>query len=222
MSGPEHVGALSGDPGNPGPSSGNAGQIPDDIAARNRILYEHFRVSEELQLARIQAKYRQEAEEIYNFMAEPFGDSIKVNGGLFSPAKLKELASEALRHKIFVEEWIDAGGRNCFNKGHRFKFDRDVLKRIFEEDFPGFDLRITQWLALNPRPKFPALPEAVSSDASSTVTVGSLNYDPWTIEEEVRKHRYYAGSPDQTGNPDVDAESDDSVVILHEKKKTSE
>ena len=199
-------------------------RVPGNVAAQNQMLYEHFRIFEERQAAQIRERHRQEAVAIYEGTTKVFGKPARtdIDPERWSPATLKELSAEALRRKIFIQEWIDAGGRNCFNKGHMFKFDRDVLKRIFEEDFPGFDLRITQWLALNPRPKFPALPEAVSSDASSTVTVGSLNYDPWSIEEEVRKHRYYAGSPDQTGNPDVDAESDDSVVILHEKKKTSE
>ena len=96
----------------------------------------------------------------------------------------------------------------------RSKFSPDVLESLFEEDFAGFDLRIRQWLALNPRPKFPALPEAILSDESSSDSV-----DAWSIEEEVRKHRYYAATPDRSRNPDNDADLDDSVVFLQEIKK---
>ena len=97
-------------------------QVPANLVARNQMLYEHFRVSEELQLARIQEKYRQEAEDIYDKLAHRFGKPVKANIGFQSPAKLKVLAAEALRHKLFVEEWIAAGGLACFNKGEANKY----------------------------------------------------------------------------------------------------
>ena len=200
-------------------------QVPANLVARNQMLYEHFRVSEELQLARIQEKYRHEAEDIYDKLAHRFGKPVKANIGFQSPAKLKVLAAEALRHKFFVEEWIAAGGLACFNKGRISKFDPTVLEQVMEEDFIGFDLRIRHWLALNPRPLFPALPKDFSSDSLSPVKDSSIGArDYWSIDDLVQTHRYYVATPDQSRNlaEDDESGSDQSVVFLKETKKSSE
>ena len=204
------------------PGTGTLGhpQVPANLVAHNQMLYEHFRVSEELQMARIKEKYRQEAEDIYDKLAHRFGKPIQADGGFQSPAKLKWLAAEALRPKLFVDEWIAAGGLARFNKGRTSKFDPTVLEKVMEEDCIGFDLRIRHWLASNPRPLFPALPED-SSDSVSPVrdrSIGARDY--WSIDDLVKTHRYYVATPDRSAETD-DSGSDQSVVFLKETKKKS-
>ena len=205
-------------------SHSTAGTSSAGVFARNQLLYEHFRVSEERQLARIQEKYRQEAEDIYDKLAHCFGKPVMNDIGFQSPAKLKVLAAEALRRKVFVDEWIAAGGLARFNKGRISKFDPTVLEHVMEEDYIGFDLRIRHWLALNPRPSFPALPADFSSDSVSPVRVGSIRArENWSIHDLVQTHRYYVATPDRSRNlaEDDDSGSDQSVVFLKETKKSS-
>ena len=235
--------------------------VPENVAARNQMLYEHFRISEERQMEYIQAMNRREAVFVYENMAELFGqpveifgkpvkidieydDTAEILGDLitteakvvgWSPASLKELAGEVLRRKIFIDEWADNGGMARFGKGHRSKFDTSVLRRIAGEAFVCFQVRIKQWLALNPRPSFPALPESLPWDESSSVSVDSLGaLDTWSIDDVVKNHRFYVESPNRPENPDGgatrasgnpaklfdEADSDSSVEILQVKKKS--
>ena len=179
-------------------------------------------------MAHIQERHRREAVAIYDGTVEIFGKPVKVDVDRWSPASLKELASEALRRKIFVDEWVDAGGLARFARDDMSKFDAAVLRRVSEEDFIGFRTRIKTWLDTNPRPQFPQLPESIPWDESSSVSVGSLGApDTWSIEDVVKNHRYYIMSPDRSGtsgaagasgNP-ASNEADSSVEILQIKKK---
>ena len=193
---------------------------PGNVAAQNQMLYEHFRIFEERQAAQIRERHRQEAVAIYEGTTKVFGKPARtdIDPERWSPATLKELSAEALRRKIFIQEWIDAGGKNTFGKGRVSKFDRSVIRRVTEESFLSFQFRIKQWLDLNPRPRFPALPESLPwSDDSSDSSPG----ENWSIDQLVRNHRFYAPSPDRTGTvpATVSDEFDSSVEILKEIKK---
>ena len=137
------------------------------------------------------AFHRRQAMALYDGMADTFGQPVKtgVNPARWSPAKLTELASEAFRRKNFGDEWVDAGGMTNFARG--LKFDGGVLRRVTEEDYAGFRLRIAKWWATNPRSKFPPLPQAVQAvqDESSEGSVGSGGGGgaDWSIEELVQK-----------------------------------
>ena len=195
-------------------------RVPGNVAAQNQMLYEHFRIFEERQAAQIRERHRQEAVAIYEGTTKVFGKPARtdIDPERWSPATLKELSAEALRRKIFIQEWIDAGGKDTFGKGRVSKFDRSVIRRVTEESFLSFQFRIKQWLDLNPRPRFPALPESLPwSDDSSDSSPG----ENWSIDQLVRNHRFYAPSPDRTGTvpATVSDESDSSVEILKEIKK---
>ena len=212
------------------PSGPSGSGIPENAAARNQRLYELFRKEEEFRAAQIRRLNRAEALTVYEVTAKPFGTPVKTNVDpvLWSPASLKELASEALRCKIFVDQWVESGGFATFGKGRISKFDSGVLRRITEEPYIDFKYRIKAWLEGNPRNQFPPLPESyVSSDDSSVFGVGSLGPGhSWSIDDVVKNNRFFAQSPGRrggdtagaSGNPALD-ESDSSVEILEVKKK---
>ena len=137
-----------------------------------------------------------EAVALYESLAEVFGKPIRVGVRpvRWSPATLKELASEAFRRQNFIAEWVAAGGLANFGQGK--KFDGGVLRRVTEEDYAGFRRRIAKWAASNPRSEFPPLPEAgpeVSSDDDSVSSGGGGGggegdgNDDWSVEDYVKR-----------------------------------
>ena len=141
---------------------------------------------------------RREGVALYDCTAMKFSHPVKVDVDpeLWSPAKLKLLAAEALRRQLFVDEFAEAGGLKTF--GHGGKFNGAVLRRVADEPYISFMQRINAWLASNPRPPFPALPEAVPLDVSSDVSAGD---DSWSFEDVVQYHRSDVMSPEHLGNP---------------------
>ena len=206
------------------PSGPSGSGIPENAAARNQRLYELFREEEEFRAAQIRRLNRAEALTVYEVTAKPFGTPVKTNVDpvLWSPASLKELASEALRCQIFVDQWVESGGFATFGKGRLSKFDSGVLRRITEEPYIDFKYRIKAWLEGNPRNQFPPLPESyVLSDDSSVFGVGALGPgNSWSIDDVVKNHRFYAASPGRRGGDTALDESDSSVEILEVKKKS--
>ena len=195
------------------PSGPSGSGIPENAAARNQRLYELFREEEEFRAAQIRRLNRAEALTVYEVTAKPFGTPVKTNVDpvLWSPASLKELASEALRCQIFVDQWVESGGFATFGKG-----------RITEEPYIDFKYRIKAWLEGNPRNQFPPLPESyVLSDDSSVFGVNALGPgNSWSIDDVVKNHRFYAASPGRRGGDTALDESDSSVEILEVKKKS--
>ena len=142
-----------------------------------------------------------EAVALYESLADVFGKPVRVGVRpvSWSPATLKELASEAFRRQNFVAEWVAAGGLATFGKGK--KFDGGVLRRVTEEDYEGFKLRITQWLATNPRSQFPPLPGAARDASANDVSTESFESgDNWSVNDLVHNHPYFKPSPDRSGN----------------------
>ena len=131
---------------------------------------------------------RREGEILYDCWTKPYSASVKVNGDLWSPPKLKLLAAEALRREHFVAEFAEEGGVKNFRSGG--KFNAGVLRAIAEQPYFGFLARINTWLRSEPRAPYPALPQVPRRG------------NEWSVQDVVRNHQYYTLTPDRSGNGD--------------------
>lgn len=139
---------------------------------------------------------RREGEILYDCWTKPYSASVKVNGDLWSPPKLKLLAAESLRREHFVAEFAEEGGVKNFRSGG--KFNAAVLRAITEQPYFGFLARVNTWLRSTPRARYPALPELPRRG------------NEWSVQDVVRNHVYYVQTPDHSGNAPGNPAGDDS------------